>query len=427
MTSTNPDLFATIDEAVLYAFPLFETARTRHRDFIGADGMPALAPNTLRHDRELSDHECRWITTPNNDTLYSRAWLDLSAGPIRIDIDRLPEGRYWSIAFLDAFTNNFAIVGQKLEGFGPLSLTLVGPGADAGLATGRVIRAPGNDVWLFARWLVDAEGDAGASHRMQACLRIDAPPASRGARALPVDPLDPASFVAVVSEQLARNPPPAADAAVLARIAAVGVRASHDSPWPALPELVRQAWTKRIAAAHQKIRESMPIGLVMTQQWRRRGGPIGVFGTNYVERATVALGGLGALPPSEAVYATRISDDDGSPLDGSKDFCLTVPASGVPADSFWSFSMYEPTADGRRFFVDNPIRRYSIGDRTPGLRYEADGSLRIWVQRQAPDDPARRANWLPAAAGAYVLSFRAYLPRESLRNWTCELPSLRRV
>lgn len=427
MTSTPESLYAAIDEAVLYGFPLFETARTRHRDLLGADGQPPLAPNVVRHDRALSDHETRWITTPNNDTLYSRAWLDLSAGPVQVDISRLPEGRYWSVAFMDAFTNNFAIIGQRQEGAGPVRVTLVGPRGSAGPEAGRVIRAPGNDVWLFARWLVDAEGDLSVSHQMQASMELTAPIGSSYPEVVPADRLDPACFVAVLAHQLNRNPPPLADAPVLARIAQAGVVPSSADPWPRFPAELQHAWTTRLADSMKLLRASMPSGLFVTQRWRRRGESIGDFGTDYRERAAVALGGLAALPPVEAVYASRVSDDDDAPLHGGADYCLTVPPSGVPADSFWSLTMYEPAPDGRRYFVDNPIRRYSIGDRTPGLRYEQDGSLRIWIRHGVPSDPARQANWLPAPAGPFLLSLRAYLPRPALSSWSCELPTLKRL
>ena len=63
------------------------------------------------------------------------------------------------------------------------------------------------------------------------------------------------------------------------------------------------------------------------------------------------LGGLGALPPEEAVYFVRTHDDAGTPLDGRQAWRLRLPPGGIPADSFWSFSMYAPTADGQRLRV----------------------------------------------------------------------------
>ena len=149
------------------------------------------------------------------------------------------------------------------------------------------------------------------------------------------------------------------------------------------------------------------------------GGPIA--------GAAVALGGLAALPPVEAIYPMREADDAGLPLDGRHRYRVRVGAAGVPCDAFWSLTVYERHPDGRLFFVDNPIDRYALGDRTPGLVRGADGSIDLWLQRDPPTDPAARANWLPAAAGPMTLALRAYLPRPALREGRAALPSVERL
>ena len=62
-----------------------------------------------------------------------------------------------------------------------------------------------------------------------------------------------------------------------------------------------------------------------------------------------------------------MTEDAGKVLSGPHIYRLTVPPGGTPADSFWSISLYELMPDGPRFFGRNPIERYSVGDRTPGL------------------------------------------------------------
>jgi hypothetical protein len=76
--------------------------------------------------------------------------------------------------------------------------------------------------------------------------------------------------------------------------------------------------------------------------------------------------------------------------------------------------MYEATADGQFFFTDNPLDRYTIGDRTPGLKRNADGSLDIWIGRVDPGGD-KSANWLPAPkSGPFSMYLRTYLPRAEL-------------
>lgn len=457
MTASHaPGLDALIEEAVTYAFPAWEIARTRHVDLTNPDPALRIAPNAAWHDRRLCDHAARWITTPNNDTLYSRAWIDLSHGPVRITVDAMPPGRYWSVAFLDAYSNNFAMIGTRLDGVGPVALTMVGPGREASVPDGddspvqvgdetpvqtgledpvqagleapvpgaRVLRAPGNDVWLFARFIVDGPDDLPNAHAMQDRLRVEPAAGAAPARAVPADPASPGNFLAVVNEQLGRNPPPDADAPLLARCAAVGLRPGDAHAWRTLDATVREAWAERFAAALNAIRRSIPRLAIDVQGWKVRGPEIGNFGTAYASRAAIALGGLAALEPVEAVYASRALDERGERFDGLRGHRLRIAPGGLPTDSFWSLSMYESMPDGRLFFTDNPIARYTIGDRTPGLRFEPDGALPICLQHAEPPDPRDRANWLPAPPGPFVITLRAYLPRPELREWRTTLPTI---
>jgi hypothetical protein len=76
------------------------------------------------------------------------------------------------------------------------------------------------------------------------------------------------------------------------------------------------------------------------------------------------------------------------------------------------------------FLVKNRIDRYSINDRTPGLVFGPDGSLRILIQH---DQPADAANWLPAPAGGFQLILRAYQPEGALLSRTYLVPKILRV
>ena len=124
------------------------------------------------------------------------------------------------------------------------------------------------------------------------------------------------------------------------------------------------------------------------------------------------------------MYLMAGTDSAGAPLTGASSYTFSLPAGGAPVDAFWSLSMYEPDGAGRLFFVDNPIGRYSIGDRTRGLGVKDDGSVHIALSATAPTNTS---NWLPAPNGPFRVSFRAYLPRASLRNGQWRLPAIARV
>jgi len=83
--------------------------------------------------------------------------------------------------------------------------------------------------------------------------------------------------------------------------------------------------------------------------------------------------------------------------------------------------MYEKDADGRLFFTDNPLKRYSIGDRTAGVQRQPDGTIEVLLQHVAPAD---QHNWLPTPKGAFAITLRAYLPSDALRRGEAPLPRL---
>ena len=112
--AADSDQTALIAKAYEYGFPLFEHARLVYL-YSYYSGNPQRVPvNSFGHRRQLVDHTARNVTTPNNDTLYSSTVIDLSAGPVRLDVPDFGS-RYFSIAFLDAYTNNFALSRHAYE------------------------------------------------------------------------------------------------------------------------------------------------------------------------------------------------------------------------------------------------------------------------------------------------------------------------
>ena len=145
---------------------------------------------------------------------------------------------------------------------------------------------------------------------------------------------------------------------------------------------------------------------------------MGQYGTNYLMRAAVAYKGLGGLTSDEAIYAMSDFDADKQPLDGRQDYLMRfAPGELPPVDAFWSITLY--AAD--RFLHPNALRRFSIGDRTPGLVRDPDGGLTLRIGHATPADTR---NWLPAPADRFYLILRMYVPREDARNW--RIPPLQR-
>ncbi len=417
----------TIREAFHYALPVYEFMRTRWQDVENPQNAARVAPNAPQHWRRLADHTTRDITTPNNDTLYSSAWLDLTGGPLLV---RVPDtaNRYYSVAFMDLFTNNFAYVGRRVTGTGAGEFVLVGPDWRGAPSSGqRVIQAPTNDVWMFVRILVDGPGDLPAVQALQDQFTIEIlgtatpRPASVAPR-----PNDPENFLTIVNHALSRNSVPAWERGLLERLSFVGLRPGDADAWSKLPEATRTRAREAFPVFRAQLPALAAASLRQHAGWAYPPPHIGNFGSDYVFRALIGLVGMGALEPAEAMYARAQTDAGGSGFNGSQRYRLRLAPGGIPVDAFWSLSIYELMPDGRRFFADNPLRRYSIGDRTRGLKPNPDGSLDVWIQQASPGAD-KEVNWLPAPPGAFHLLLRAYQPRQEFRDGRFRLPPVERL
>jgi hypothetical protein len=165
-------------------------------------------------------------------------------------------------------------------------------------------------------------------------------------------------------------------------------------------------------------------GAFYVDGWSYPAARLGDFGQDYGYRAGVALAGLAALPPVEAMYMRPQGPLPRDLFDGARTWRLTFPSGQpLPVNSFWSLSLYEATPEGQFFFTDNALNRYAIGDRTAGLKTNEDGSLDIWIGHADPGDE-RRSNWLPAPDGPFALFMRAYLPKAELLDGRYRLPPI---
>lgn len=402
---------AALDAAFLYGFPLYETCRLgQQAKALGGADNPGL--NRIAHAATLVDHTMREVTAPNNDTVYSTANLELSNGPVEI-FSPTDTSRYFSIAFMNAFTDNFAYIGTRATKGQGGRFWVAGPqwrgSAPAGVT---VFNSSTNDVWMAVRVLVDGPDDLAAARALQTQVTVKStstkPP--RPFAFKPVTLGDPAEFLGVVSDMIARSPGGQGQLARAPRFADQGIGRT------ASPELI-ETWRAFLPETTAKLAARRASIADVVNGWSFLKPGLGNFGENDAYRAIIALSGVGGLEDIEAMYIRAIADAAGAPLTGQKKYVWRVPPGGVPAEAFWSLTMYQREPDGRLFLIDNPIRRYSIGNRTRGLVKNADGSMDILIQREPPTGPLA-ANWLPAPAGPMVATLRAYLPKPELRDRT---------
>ncbi|MEW6391233.1 MAG: DUF1254 domain-containing protein [Pseudomonadota bacterium] len=399
--------------AWLYGLPMIETAGIRARTAkLGTF-------NRLYHQTDLVTPANQKVTSPNNDTLYSRGFLDLRQGPVTLNLPASGE-RYLSLALMDMWTNNFAVLGTRTTGPDGGRFVVAGP---SGPAPSGAIRAPSDFVFALGRTLVDGPSDLAAARAVQAAIIASGPERPPTDFVTPVARTAPwRDYFASLGALLAENPPPATDAGFFHAVGALGLTARGFDP-PTFTAEQEQQIADGVAQAVRTAAEPRG-GLYAAQGWVYPQANLGDFGQDYVFRGQIALTGLFGLPLAEAVYTRPVGDHNSGLLNGERYRLTFPPGRMLPVDGFWSLTMYAATPDGQFFLTPNAIDRYTIGDRTPGLKYGADGSLDIWISRRPPG-PGRESNWLPAPAqGPYMVSLRAYLPRADLLNGVYRAPPL---
>lgn len=431
--------------AYVYGFPLvFDIDQVRRFTSAGIGDNPATTFNSFSHAPRLAGPDETFVSI-NNDTVYSIAQLDLSQGPLLLDVPD-SDGRYLVLQFISAWTENFAYIGTRTTSSTPGRYLVVGPADTSSADTGdaRVIRCPTEIVTLAGRWAVDGEADLPAVARLQKRLTLQQ--LTRGAPGgLPtVDTAGLGEELAfweryrVYSQTFA---PPSRDADVAQSFAPLGLAGAVS-----VADLDDERKTALVAGFHRgRAFVEGVLNRSTAETANGWGGTLHAFDYNLdhfeigaidephwqiadpderlVVRAAAATAGLWGCHGYEAAYYTIYRDHAGAPLSGEHTYELTL-SPPPPNDAFWSLTMYD-LPDFH--LVANPINRYSIGDRTKGLVTGADGAVTITISGEEPHDKDRRANWLPAPMARFRPMLRVYLPGGAVLDGSYELPPIRRV
>jgi len=440
--AAGADLASLAAEAFIYGFPLvFDLQEVARYTREGIGGVPATLMNEFGHASRLAGPETKFVSI-NNDTIYSIAMVDVSSGPVGLGVPDTA-GRYYVLQFIDAWTNNFAYVGHRATGTAAGECLLVGPGWEGEPPAGTTgIRCPTAVVTVLGRWAVAGEQDLPAVGELQAQLRLT--PTAAGAGIPSPDPAvrEALRFFEQLRVWMGAFPPAERDRVYQQRFQPLGLL-EPNSPYrdadPALAAALSGGLERGRAGLEETLKSSpnpkqngwdltyhifdynldfFEVGALNDERWKLPDDP-----TRYLVRAGAARGGLWGNHGYEAAYPMVYLDADGQALDGSQSYELRFDTP-PPCGAFWSVTMYDASDF---FLVENPIGRYSIGDRTPGLTPAEDGSLTITLQHDEPNDPVRRANWLPAPSGPFRPLLRIYEPDEAIFDGRWELPPIRRT
>ena len=417
--------FRAASEAYIYGYPLVTMEMTRRvmTNVAAAEASRAPMGQFVRM-RSYPDASYRDVTAPNADTLYTTAWLDVGKEPWILSLPDM-KGRYFLFPMLDGWTDVFQVPGTRTTGTGAQTYAITGPGWKGTLPAGVVeYKSPTALVWLLGRiYCTGTPEDYAAVHALQDACKVYplsawgkdwTPPAAKADASIDmktavrdqVNALSGVDYFRLLAELLKTNPPTAADAPILPKLAQVGVVPGKDfDPSAADPAVLNRV--PKISFGRIMLHFVTGPEIQNVNGWRFTT-KTGLYGTDYIQRALITAIGLGANRPEDAVYPTSLKTGGGllaRKYDGANKYVMHFPKGQLPpVKGFWSLTMY----DENYFFVANPINRYSISARQ-NLKANADGSIDLYIQHDSPG-PDKESNWLPAPAGKFVLMLRMYWP-----------------
>lgn len=429
---TPAEAKAIATAAWAWSYAPIEGYQTLYAQAVNADAPGYVGGfNRFRHYSRLATPADKDIVTPNNDTPYSWAWLDLRAEPIVLSLPAAPK-RYYVNQWFDLYTHNFAYTGVRTTGREAGNYLFAGPRWKGKVPKGikAVFRAETEIVGTLTRTGIEGGAeDIPALQAVQAQYRLTPLSKFIGGKAPPVSPpvawppfdrarAEGLGFIPYINALLPLMPAAPSEVDLRARFARIGIAPGRAFDPAALDPAIRKAMEEGVAEAAAELKaraltEKSSADLFGTREF---------LGADYVyKRNAGAMLGIYGNSKDEALYGSQQTDKAGKVLDGSRNWLLRFePGQLPPVNEFWSITMYGLP---ERLLVANPIDRYSIGDRTPGLKLGPDGSLEIYLQSESPGKD-RESNWLPTPKGPFFFVGRFYAPKASALRGDWTLPPL---
>ena len=435
------DVARLMEEAVVFAYPLILMNLTKDVMTAVSTAEGQRAPiNQFAHVRQFTDPSMTDVLSPNVDTLYSFAWLDLSNEPMILSVPDTHD-RYYLMPLLDIWTNVIASLGKRTTGTTAGVYAIIGPAWGGQLPSGVIgLRVPTNLVWIVGRTQCDGRLDIPVVNSIQDDFRLMplsawgttySPPADvfinpsldlKTPPAEQVANMSALKFLQSFARAIRENPPAESDAGVVRKFEALGIEIGQDFDHNRLDAAtwtgVERGFRGGLAAIDQAAQVETSLN---GSGWLMRYN-LGSYGNRYLERAMSARIGLGTNLTADAFHPYTDVDGTGNKLTGEHSYVLHFPPNGTPpVQAFWSVTMY----DSHHLFTSNPLNRFALGSRDH-LRFNSDGSLDILLSHESPGI-LFEDNWLPAPEGPFNLIIRAYWPEPEVLSGHWLPPAVTRV
>lgn len=441
-TLSAQEVRAIAKEATIYGFPLVDNYRIQYSYFVDRGGPEFKANwNTLFNNARVYTPDDKAIQSPNSDTPYSYAGVDLRTEPVVFTVPVMEKGRYYSLQFIDMYTFDFAYVGSRATGNGAGSYLLAGPKWKGTTPKGvkAVIRSETEFAFVLYRTQLFNPADIEnvktiqAGYKVQTLSQFLGTPAPAAAPAVNfVKPLmaeqerTSLQFFNVLNFILQFCPTHPSETALMARFAKIGVGAGKPFDAGALSPDMRKALEDGMADAFKAADEYKATQIDTGK--RTSGDNFGTrafLNNDYMSRMSAAALGIYGNAKQEAMYPAYFVDAGKQKLDGSNRYTLRfAPGQLPPVNAFWSLTMYELPAS---LLYANPLNRYLINSPIlPNLKRDADGGITLYVQNESPGAD-KEANWLPTPKGPFLVAMRLYWPKPEALSGKWKAPPLMRA
>lgn len=437
---TSEDLDWVIVEASYnYVLPLVMVNATKEKMTNTVTSTGSQAPiNQLAHAKKLANAKSLDVVTPNTDTIYSQAFLDLTDSAMVLVKPKVD--RFVTIQVMDAYTNTVEVLGSGGDTQDEGKYLFTGPDYKGDIPSDMKQVALSQDMaWILIRTLCKGLDDVKNVHAIQDKFQLlPLEDFQAGGVYLPQEgvydekldfvpvrhvlQMTPEEFFNTANRLMLHNPPAEIDKEIMETMATINVGPGKEFHMDLLGKDGGEKWKNMILNLEANLSKASQEFRVNKGQWKYFGEPISEFGKEYTYRALVSLGGLGANPVSAAIYLRGDLDQNGDPINGKEKYRIHFEKDGLPKtqdNGFWSITVYNSS----NFLIDNPLNRYDINDRDDFI-FNDDGSLDIIVQTEPPGDSSMENNWLPISEDEFHLFMRIYLPHEDVISEKWQAPTI---
>jgi hypothetical protein len=433
------ELTSIASEAYIFGVPMVDTYKTVYAFNVDTTNPQYKGPfNSILNIARVFTPDDTAFVTPNSDTPYSFAMLDLRAEPVVITVPEIEKNRYFVLQLMDLYTFNFAYIGSRATGNEGGSYLIAGPAWQGEVPVGiaQVIRSETSLVSVVGRTQLFNPADLDNVKRIQASYNVQPLSAFLGTTPPPAAP--PIKWIKPLSagedrkslsffNELAfllqfAQPPHPTEVELRERFANIGIEPGKPFNFAAMSPEQQAALKDGMVEGQKKIDERRAS---LGGRTDMLFGSRDFLRNDYVARATGTQVGIGANSREEALYPMYEKDSTGQPLDGSHKYVLRFARGQLPpVNAFWSLTMYNLP---EQLLVRNPINRYLINSSMlPTLKKNADGGVTLYIQADSPGK-ARESNWLPAPPGPFMLAMRYYWPKQELLDDQWKSPPVERV